>query len=246
MKHQRNEEFEKAGITVAGGGSAGVMIARCGTCGEFEQISLGTRGRFPPDITARKFEARGWDCSDGRRGRDLCPECNPANKKKEKEKDMTKVTLSVVPTAPPALVEPVQAIQAVLVEPPPAMTRDDKRIIFAKLNDVYLNETAGYSAGWTDQRIADDLSVPRAWVSGIRDENFGPEAANEEIRTQLTEARAVLADVQLVLEKAEKLQTEAEASLKRQSDLTEAIKSLKGAADRVGKNVDRIHKALGV
>lgn len=64
-------------------------------------------------------------------------------------------------------------------EAPKEMTRDDRRIVFAKLNDVYLGEHEGYSAGWTDAKVADDLGVPRAWIATIREENFGPVRENE-------------------------------------------------------------------
>lgn len=65
------------------------------------------------------------------------------------------------------------------IEPPKEMTREDRRIIFAQLNEIYIGEDKGYSAGWTDQRVATHLGVPRAWVASIRDENFGPLRENE-------------------------------------------------------------------
>lgn len=71
-------------------------------------------------------------------------------------------------------------------EPPREMSRDDRRLIFAKLDEVYVDENTGYSAGWTDDKVATDLGVPRAWVAQIRDENFGP-GTNEEITKLLGE-----------------------------------------------------------
>lgn len=61
--------------------------------------------------------------------------------------------------------KPAEEIKA---EAPPAMTRDDKRIINLKLHEVYINETIGYDADWTDHRVAESLGIPRALVSQVR------------------------------------------------------------------------------
>ncbi len=58
--------------------------------------------------------------------------------------------------------------------PPREMTREDRRIVFAKIEEVYLDETTGYIKDWNDERVAKDLNCPRKWVETIRDENFGP------------------------------------------------------------------------
>jgi hypothetical protein len=78
------------------------------------------------------------------------------------------------------------------------MTREDRRIIFEKLNEVYVNDKVGYGDGWTDEKVAVDLGVPRAWVKLIRDENFGDEVANENIREQVKQAREVLAQIKAI------------------------------------------------
>ena len=78
------------------------------------------------------------------------------------------------------------------------MTRDDRRIVFEKLNEVYLNDKVGYAKGWTDEKVAVDLGVPRAWVRLIREENFGDEVGNEDIREQVREAQAMLAQVRAI------------------------------------------------
>lgn len=67
-------------------------------------------------------------------------------------------------------------------EQPASPTREERRIIFAKLEDVYEGEATGYSKGWSDHRVADDLNVPRAWVELIRSENFGDAQDNSEVR----------------------------------------------------------------
>ena len=50
----------------------------------------------------------------------------------------------------------------------------DRRVIIAKLNDLYVDEATGYRDDWNDAMVAKDLGAPIEWVREIRDENFGP------------------------------------------------------------------------
>lgn len=59
---------------------------------------------------------------------------------------------------------------------PRAPSLDEKRLINMKLAEVYAD--GGYVTPWTDQRVADDLGVPRAWVTEIREGFYGPEGSN--------------------------------------------------------------------
>jgi hypothetical protein len=61
------------------------------------------------------------------------------------------------------------------------MGREDRRIIFDKLNGVYLDERRGYDTGWSDHKVSTDLGVPRAWVEQVREEMFGPVNSNPDI-----------------------------------------------------------------
>lgn len=69
---------------------------------------------------------------------------------------------------------------------PKQMGIDERRIVYEKIGDVYLDPKIGYSKGWSDKRVADDLGVPPAWVREVRDTLFGPEGSEElvEIRAQ--------------------------------------------------------------
>jgi len=103
------------------------------------------------------------------------------------------------------------------------MTRDDRRIIFEKLNEVYVNDKVGYDKGWTDEKVATDLGVPRAWVRLIREENFGDEVGNEDIRKQIAEAQTTLAQVRAI-----------EPEMRR----------LLGMADKIERQMAEIQKVL--
>jgi hypothetical protein len=109
------------------------------------------------------------------------------------------------------------------VLPPRAMSREERRIIFEKLNEVYVNDKVGYAGGWTDAKVASDLGVPLQWVRVIRDENFGDEVGNEDIRKQLAEAKEALALVR---------------------QLEPDIKKLLALADRIERSVAECSKVL--
>ena len=96
-------------------------------------------------------------------------------------------------------------------EPPREMSKDDRRIIFAKIDEVYVGEEKGYDAGWSDDRVAKDLGVPRAWVTSLREDFFGPAAnmgALEEIIRQIDEK---MKELQQVAAQAERLRERIDA-----------------------------------
>jgi len=153
----------------------------CGQCGTTE--NLGAQGLGPQiacEQLPKRAQSKGWLV--GKKARDhICPACikSVAAKRANIQEDKMAETKTVVPLR---------------ADPPREMSREDRRIVFAKLDEVYVNETIGYSAGWTDKLVAEDLGVPRAWVATVRDENFGP-ASNEEIETVIREVRAAAAEV---------------------------------------------------
>lgn len=60
------------------------------------------------------------------------------------------------------------------VKPPAsALTPPVRRLIFEKLGDVY-DEKAGYTAGWSEARLAEAIRCPRAFVAEVRMQMFGP------------------------------------------------------------------------
>src|SRR5262249_4668120 len=148
-----------------------------------------------------------------------CPKCFSAAKfgaiRKSEEKPMPKVE-----------VPPPQVALQVVKDSGKVMTREDRRIIFEKLNDVYIDGKVGYGRGWTDEKVATDLGVPRAWVKLLREENFGDEVGNEDIRDQVNEARKVLADIKALQQHFE------------------GVQRLFAVADKIEKSLAEIQKVL--
>lgn len=186
----------------------------CRECGVTCSIGIKAEGGFlPPSVIQKKFEQKGWSIGANPKW-DCCPTCT----KKQKA-----VILKVV-----------NSVAKEIESKPREMSRDDRRVIFAKLDEVYLDEQRGYERGWSDQKVATDLGVPRKWVEVIRQENFGAIAANEDMTEYLTEADALVKEARQALEAARKAREEVEAILRNPAFL-----SLTTISDRIGK-IDRL------
>ncbi|MHC2399162.1 hypothetical protein ACVMGC_003706 [Bradyrhizobium barranii subsp. barranii] len=200
------------------------IIARCGApnCEAAVPlpVNLMANGRGMDDniewqFIARKLEQKGWRIGKSASAH-RCPKCFNAAKfaaiRKSEEKPMPKVE-----------VPPPQVALQIVRDHGKAMTREDRHIIFEKLNDVYIDGKVGYGRGWTDEKVATDLGVPRAWVKLLREENFGDEVGNEEIREQAAEAQAALVEIR-------KLEPE--------------LRRLLALADKIEESLGEIQKVL--
>lgn len=186
----------------------------CRDCGATSNIGIKSDGGLlPPNAIQKKFEQKGWVIGSNPKW-DLCPECG----RKEKAKNL----------------KVVHNVEKTISEQPREMSRDDRRVIFAKLDEVYLDEKRGYERGWSDQKVATDLGVPRKWVEIIRAENFGAVGVSEDMAEFLSEAETLCKEARKALEEARKAREHVEAMLKNPAFLT-----LSTISDRLGK-VERL------
>lgn len=197
-----------------------ITCAGCGTCRTVNGQSMGNK--LAAQMLAKKFRVEGWIVGT-RAEDDRCPDCV-----RKDERKRALANIRVVPTAE----------TAPAADPPREMSRDEKRLIFGKLNEVFLDETRGYDAGWSDKRVAEDLGVPRAWVAAVRDENFGPDNSNVEAREVVAEAKAlherIAADVAVFAKEQEAYLAKARA----------ALDQMRADADAILKRVQRIERAF--
>ncbi|WLA75081.1 hypothetical protein QIH77_07740 [Bradyrhizobium diazoefficiens] len=200
------------------------IIARCGAPGCEAAIPLpvntmqNTRGadtEIEWRFIARKLEAKGWYVGRSRNAH-RCPRCFNAAK-------FSAIRKAEAPQNGNAMTEKLQIVKDSMR----VMTREDRRIIFEKLNEVYVNDRVGYGDYWTDEKVSVDLGVPRAWVKLIRDENFGDEVGNESIRDQIKEARDVLAQIKAIEPRLAEAQRLIAVAGKIEKSLGEIAKVLK-------------------
>lgn len=138
----------------------GVYIA-CGHCGLVEHLPVnifpgrnGDGDGLEIQFVKRKMEARGWKI--GTRAGHRWPKCFSSIKATAARRPSDN---GVANGETPVSVTPIKSVQEAATR---MLGRDDRRIIFEKLNEVYVNDKVGYSAGWTDERVSTDLGVPGA------------------------------------------------------------------------------------
>ncbi|GJE54560.1 hypothetical protein [Methylobacterium thuringiense] len=215
----------------------------CGSCGCGEALGRMNFGSgIAQEQVPKKFEDKGWRVGKRHDGRDdLCPAClnreqearrNKIHAVTTKEADVNKAStasgrIGEAKTErgswPDALKSSTHTADA-----PREMTREHRRLIFLKLEEVYLDERLGYSAGWTDERVAADLGIPRAWVSTIRDENFGPNFS-EELKLAIEAAKALTLDKEDFRKEIEALSAKGSEILKRVDQVDRIVKRIEAS-----------------
>jgi hypothetical protein len=219
--------FDKTTINVPGARPQPAYLIECSKCGETEKVTTSTNGKtMAPEGIAAKFRNIGWIVGS-RHSHDICPKCQtkresryaPFTIKKQAELPVSEVTATI--------------------DAPREMSKADRRVILAKIEDVYLDETSGYRSGWSDQKVADDLGVPRAWVKMLREENFGSEGANEEVVKLLGEAKEVVACFKAQVDRYAEAKSSILASIERGDkewfDLAGKIDSICGRIAKIEK-----------
>ena len=197
----------------------------CAKCGAKDKLPLGSKSNgYPTALVQQKMRHKGWEIGN-RASADLCPDC-VSGKHKKHHKTEEKET---------------NVVAFIKADEPPKMTKEDRRVIFAKIDDVYVDENTGYSDGWTDSRVADDLGVPLAWVKNIREENFGEERSNAAISKQLEEAKAML-------DKARKLHLDAKDELRtmmtQAEKASEILKAVNNAVSKLQKEINSMNHEI--
>lgn len=158
---------------------------RCGQCSGEHRIPMTKERPLPVEMLARHARHAGWDINPSHMKHAKCPDCQP--KRKEK------MAISKPPQPAQNGRSAEDVIGHLAAVPPREPTKEHKRLIWMAIDESY-TEGKGYAAGTTDQSIADGLKVPRAWVTKIREEYFGPDF-NEKILAELTVAKGQLADL---------------------------------------------------
>lgn len=175
MKNPRKRAFGETSVQ-HGTQWRRVASVTCRSCSAVEQIGIKMgHSLLPPDAIEKKLTQKGWVIGANEQW-DMCPACVAASKASAKPI----LTIVANDKEIPVEVEVKPDLKSVAIEPR-VMQREDRRIIFDKLNGVYLDEKRGYDAEWSDHKVSLDLGVPRAWVEQVREEMFGPVNTNSDI-----------------------------------------------------------------
>lgn len=224
MSSLSNNGFDRVSVP-RGEKHCSAYVLTCRKCANKEHVFLGRHGGLPTQIVVRKFRKLGWQVGHNR-SNDLCP----AHAEKPREHQPNPKVQLIKNFGEMKMVQHAPR-DVTANEAPNVMGREDKRLIFAKLHEVYLDESKGYSEGWTDKRVAEDLGVPRAWVEQVRNEVFGPLKENDEIRMLRDEITKAI----------EKMRTQSTALL---TAAEQEAKRLNSSAERLERRMGEIEKAL--
>jgi hypothetical protein len=214
-------------VTVRGeAGLRRVHRFKCSRCPAELDIPANTHGgsRNHEDLN-RVTQRHGWIMGHND-SHDLCPACVKAAARPHPKPPLKVVEDSTMQSAPPPV-----------ADAPKPLTVDDALLIAAKLGEVYINATAGYTPDWTDTRVAEELGVPRAWVAEVRRKQYGGGTGdNEEIRAQTVAALALIKEARLILKAAEEID-------QRTRQLIAEAQALRHKADVIERKVIAIHDA---
>lgn len=205
-----------------------IACTQCGAEGAIPGSRL-----IPEDACMAMFRTRGWDIAKNGKRR-ICPDCcakgrevrraiNEAQKALDQEKSETRTGKQ----QKEARAMTTRDTSTVKAEPPREMSRDDRRIVFEKLNEVYVSEKVGYDKGWSDKRVSEDLGVPRAWVVQVRDEMFGPSHESEAAGDMLKRIEAISSEVVSIKTEAATLSDRLKKLFQNHSDLLAEARDLK-------------------
>ncbi len=157
----------------------------CHACLRTETLRVVTN-QFTGHATIKKFEQLGWRHENGLRW--LCPQCWQARLERRKKDggSMSKV-------------EPINV-------PPRSLTLVEMRKVMAALDDHFNAEKGIFDPGWSDQRIADEVGVPRASVVLVRREAFGEIKLDPELQEIKAEIDQMLGKLAALSDRVAKIE----------------------------------------
>lgn len=182
-----------APIEIVGG--AGALHARvtCNTCDVHRDVALPKVLPAPP-VVRKRIEALGWII----RKRAICPTCSPAAKRKATPMNTTlkPITQPVVAPAPHTI--PIASDAA----------KRTKRLVFQALEDAYDDVGRKYRPGHSDETVAKETTAAIEFVRQIREADFGPIEAPNELQLIHCKAIAIAARQMAVSHDLDRLHSE--------------------------------------
>ena len=215
------------------------------TCQREEEINDTGERQLPPYVVRKKFMQKGWEIGKDRE-HDRCPTC-VANARVARRKPREEKVVKIDANANIPLTERAVNLGAGQLPekmPPRTMDTDDRRIIFAAIDECWAGKEEGYKTPWTDQKVASELSVPVAWVAEVRGQFFGEARDNSEIRELLARIDAACAEARKSIEEAEKLRKEAVALNTKATTLNRNIDDLRRSMEGAIAIATRIERSL--
>ena len=182
---KRRREFPVARHTDGEGKSTFAARITCGSCGAYSDNS--GRGNIDNEVF---FERHGWLVAKSA-DRDRCPACrrNAARGRAQAFGEVVKRVdeiMSKIADAKQGEASPEKSRE---------MSREDGRLLSRAIEDHWQESSSSYALGWSDQKIAADMSVPVEWVKTIRERDFGGSGDEPGLALFLAEQVAVRREI---------------------------------------------------
>lgn len=149
----------------------------CADCGETLDLTLNSP--YHADGVERMARAKGWDCDKNRPSRTICPDCKARPRQPIMAATMKPTKLTIRKEMPMTTVRPASP--------------DERMRIRHKLDGVFDDAKGMYLDGFSDQRVAEDLRLPRKMIEQIREAAYGPIRTDPEIDLLRTDIAALIA-----------------------------------------------------
>lgn len=185
--------------TVDGGGHTITMLRiSCRSCTSFVEKARTQMNQAPVPLE-KWFKRQGWSLDYRKPGSVICPKCQ------EKPSKDNVVQMHAAPATPQPMKEIAVSTPTPYVAPEvrkapegavPRQLTDAER---DKVRDLLERFFGGgvYHAGYSDQRIAEEASVPRVRVAEMREIAFGKIKADPELQGLLADISALRHQMQL-------------------------------------------------
>lgn len=186
------QALARLGIEVAE--RSNTYTVRC-SCGSSSSRTFGTA--WPPEVVSRKFKQAGW-AVHGKTW--TCPE---RQRHSQPKKTIEEIVVQPSRAQVTTLATAIQADkpQAPRIEP----TLKEARAIMDLIEAHFIEKDGRYKDGWSDDKIAQALDLPRAMITKVRDEAYGPLKAPTELlnlRAEIDTTANMVADLKKRVETA--------------------------------------------
>lgn len=180
------------------------------------KIPIGAFGGNPQAI-AKLFQRAGWEVDQHNKSKCFCPTCVKSSRRSRESVTVRRLPpINQKPTEElEKMTKPIDLTNAHPTVDVRTIPSDVKMKIRNRLDENFDDEKGVYLAGYSDEKIATELDIPRSQVFAYREMAYGPLKSDPEvdaIMAALVDLRSQLANIQSELAKVE---LKAQACLKR-------------------------------
>lgn len=230
---KRRIEFPVVRLVDGEGKNSFAARITCGQCGSYSDNP--GRGNIDNEVF---FERHGWLIGKNR-DRDRCPACRRKSAQvrarsfgevvKRVDEIMTNIKQQAAQVSPEASHETSRE-----------MSREDGRLLSRAIEDHWDEQSTSYQIGWSDKRIADDMSVPVDWVKTIRERDFGGTGDEPGLALFLAEQIAVKREIGELTTVLGMAQKDLESSTAFQGELARKMEGYRNGHRRLLERIEKL------